>query len=230
VGSHERHGCFGERRLEPMNLFESQITREPSIPEQSVELDPAAGLVLGDPRLFINRELSALEFNARLLSEAADARVPLYERLKFLGFFATNIDEFFMVRVAGLQAQLSGEIEEMPPDGLSIEQQLAAISRRAHELVAEQYRIWNDEVRRELGAAGIALVKPEELGADDLAALDRHFVTDILPVLTPIAIDPSHPFPHVRNKSINVGVMFEKREHTSEPSFGVVQVPTILMF
>jgi polyphosphate kinase len=99
---------------------------------------------------------------------------------------------------------------------------------RAHELVTECYRIWNDQVLPALRSAGISLVKPEELAAEDQAALDEHFRKDIFPVLTPIAIDPVHPFPHVRNKSINVGVMFERSEYGNEPSFGLVQVPTSL--
>ncbi|HET7541042.1 MAG TPA: polyphosphate kinase 1 [Polyangiaceae bacterium] len=183
---------------------------------------------LDDPALFINRELSWLEFNARVLSEARDERVPLYERLKFLAIFASNLDEFFMVRAAGLQAQITGEIEEVPPDGLTPEQQLSAISQRAHELAAEQYRIWNQGLRKELRQDGVALVSPDELSAKEQAALDLHFQKEIFPVLTPIAIDPVHPFPHVRNKSINVGVIFEKRAHTTEPAFGLVQVPTML--
>jgi len=183
---------------------------------------------LDDPALFINRELSWLEFNARVLNEANDEKVPLYERLKFLAIYAQNLDEFFMVRVAGLQAQISGEVEEVPPDGLTPDQQLAAISQRVHELTAEQYRIWNHGLRKELRGAGVALVSPDELSTKDQAALDLHFQRDIFPVLTPIAIDPVHPFPHVRNKSINVGVIFEKRAHTTEPAFGLVQVPTML--
>ena len=183
---------------------------------------------LDDPALFINRELSWLEFNARVLNEASDDKVPLYERLKFLGIFAQNLDEFFMVRVAGLQAQISGEVEEVPPDGLTPDQQLAAISQRVHELTYEQYRIWNHGLRKQLRTAGVALVSPDELSPKEQAALDLHFQRDIFPVLTPIAIDPVHPFPHVRNKSINVGVIFEKRAHTTEPAFGLVQVPTML--
>jgi polyphosphate kinase len=183
---------------------------------------------LDEPALYINRELSWLEFNARVLAESNDPGVPLYERLKFCAIFAANLDEFFMVRVAGLKAQLYGEIGDVSPDGLTPEQQLAAISVRVHELVAEEYRIWNSTVRKELRAAGLALVSPEELGQKELAALDDHFWKDIFPVLTPIAIDPVHPFPHVRNKSINVGVIFEKRLQTSEPTFGLVQVPTML--
>src|SRR5687767_4588590 len=158
---------------------------------------------LDDPSLFINRELSWLEFNSRVLAEAADDRVPLYERLKFLAIFATNLDEFFMVRAAGLQAQLSGQIEEVPPDGMGAEQQLAAVSVRAHELMAEHARAWRG-VRKELAAVGLALLKPEELDSKELSRLDEHFERDIFPVLTPIAIDPVHPFPHIRNKGLNV--------------------------
>jgi polyphosphate kinase len=183
---------------------------------------------LDDPSLYINRELSWLEFNARVLAEAASDKVPLFERLKFLAIFASNLDEFFMVRAAGLQAQLSGEVEELPPDRMPPERQLAAIARRAQELMATQYRIWNKAVRPELKQVGVVLLKPDELPTKERDALDQHFKRDIFPVLTPIAIDPVHPFPHVRNKSINVGMIFEKREHASEPSFGVVQVPTML--
>src|SRR5689334_9199303 len=120
-----------------MNSIESRTAALRASEEQGSGPALDGPLPLGDPRSFINRELSALEFNARILAEAADVRVPLYERLKFLAFFAANADEFFMVRVAGLQAQLSGEVEEVTPDGLTAEQQLAAISRRAHELVLE---------------------------------------------------------------------------------------------
>jgi len=179
---------------------------------------------MDDPSLFINRELAWLEFNARVLAEAGDDRVPLYERVKFLSIFSNNLDEFFMVRVAGLQAQLSGDVDEVPPDGMSVAEQLAAISSRAHDLVDESYRIWDETVQPKLRDIGIALVSPDEVLAEDRALLDEHFRKDIFPVLTPIVVDPAHPFPHVRNKSINVGFLFDSPTHT-EPSFGVVQVP-----
>jgi len=183
---------------------------------------------LDDRSLFVNRELSWLEFNARVLAEAADDRVPLYERLKFVAIFASNLDEFFMVRAAGLQAQLSGDVDDLPPDGMTADQQLTAVAKRAHELVDEHYRIWNRGLKKELRAAGLAILTPDEIDARELEALDQHFDKNIFPVLTPIAIDPAHPFPHVRNKSINVGIMFEKRPQTAEPSFGLVQVPATL--
>ena len=110
---------------------------------------------LDDPSLYLNRELSWLEFNARVLAEALDPSVPLYERLKFLAIFSTNLDEFFMVRAAGLQAQLYSEVEELPPDGLTPEQQLTFIGTRVHELVQESYAIWNSTLRKELRAEDI---------------------------------------------------------------------------
>ncbi len=202
------------------------MTMDQILPSQK----PASlkGKRLDDPSLFINRELSWLEFNARVLFEAADDRVPLYERLKFLAIFSSNLDEFFMVRVAGLQAQIFGEIGEVPADGMTAVQQLQAIAQRGHELVTESYRIWNKWVRPGLREAGIALVTPDELAPEDQAALDEHFRQDIFPVLTPIVVDPAHPFPHVRNKSINVGFMFDNFLHGTGPTFGVVQVPMTL--
>jgi polyphosphate kinase len=204
---------------------------EPSRPSVSLPSEIPIGILptrLDDPSLYINRELSWLEFNARVVAEADDPTVPLYERLKFLAIFSTNLDEFFMVRAAGLQAQIYSDVEEVPPDGLPPEQALTAISARVHELTAQQYRIWNEVLKKELRAAGVALISAEELSQKEQAALDDYFTHNIFPVLTPIAIDPAHPFPHIRNKSINVGVIFEKRPHSKEPSFGLVQVPTML--
>jgi polyphosphate kinase len=185
-------------------------------------------IALDSPSLYLNRELSWLEFNARVLAEVADPTVPLFERIKFLGIVSSNLDEFFMVRVAGLKQQLSGEVEEVPPDGMTPQEQLAAISARAHTLVGEQYRCWNEDLVTALAREGIRFVKPADLAPEDLAALDASFKTEIFPVLTPIAIDPGHPFPHLRNKSINLGVMFARENENLEPGFGVVQVPGML--
>jgi polyphosphate kinase len=182
----------------------------------------------GDPAHYLNRELSWLEFNGRVLAEAASSEVPLYERLKFLGIFFSNLDEFFMVRVAGLQAQTHRTITEVPPDGFTPHEQLVAISQRAHALVDVAYRLWNTEMIPSLKRAGIVIVRPEELAPADLAALDERFRTDIFPVLTPLAIDPGHPFPHLRNKTINLGIMFSREYEAQEPGFGVIQVPAML--
>src|SRR5262249_11234275 len=183
---------------------------------------------LDAPSLYVNRELSWLEFNARVLAEAEDPSVPLYERIKFLSIVTANLDEFFMVRVAGLKQQLSGEVEEVPPDGMIPQEQLAAISARAHPLIDAQYRCWNDHLGPARAREGVMLVKPADLAPEELAALDASFRNDIFPVLTPIAIDPGHPFPHLRNKSLNLGVMFARENDTAEPGFGVVQVPAML--
>lgn len=181
-----------------------------------------------DPSHYLNRELSWLEFNARVLTEAGSPDVPLFERLKFLGIFFSNLDEFFMVRVAGLQAQIHRTIAEAPPDGLTPAEQLTAISARAHALVDSAYKLWNAEMLPALHRAGIRIVRPEELEAAELAVLDERFRTDIFPILTPLAIDPGHPFPHLRNKSINLGIMFSREHEGEEPGFGVIQVPPML--
>ncbi len=177
-----------------------------------------------DPRLFINRELSWLEFNARVLAEAESADVPLFERLKFLAIYSTNLDEFFMVRAAGLQAQIQSGVHDIPPDGMTAEEQLQAISERAHELCEWQTRIWSEHLRPALRDLGLGVFHPDELSDEARDALDRHFDRNIFPVLTPIAIDPAHPFPHLRNKVINVGFLFDQ-DSASEPSFGLVQLP-----
>src|SRR5688572_9648125 len=177
-----------------------------------------------DGSLFINRELSWLEFNARVLAEAENEQVPLFERMKFLAIYSTNLDEFFMVRAAGLQAQIQSGVLEIPADGLTAEQQLKAISERAHELCSWQARIWNDSLRPALRQLGLCVFQPDELDAEALATLDEHFDRNIYPVLTPIAIDPAHPFPHLRNKTLNVGFLFDQH-NPSEPSFGLVQLP-----
>ena len=194
---------------------------------ESVDASPTAPQTL-DPKLYINRELSWLEFNARVLAEAANESVPLYERLKFMAIVSTNLDEFFMVRVAGLRAQRSGEVVELTPDGMTPDEQLAAIAARAHRIIADQDALWEVKLRQELHDAGIALVTPKELAKKEQHDLDRRFRREIMPVLTPIAVDPAHPFPHVRNKSLNVGAVFERKDLTLDPYVGVVQVPPML--
>jgi polyphosphate kinase len=198
----------------------------PSQPQPQPSLAPVPAL--DSPALYVNRELSWLAFNARVLAEAEEAGVPLYERLKFLGIVTANLDEFFMVRVAGLKQQLSGEVEEVPPDGLVPQEQLLAINARAHGLVDEMYRCWRQELVPALAREGVVLVKPADLAPEDLALLDSMFKTDIFPILTPIAVDPGHPFPHLRNKSVNLGVMFAREQDAPDPGFGVVQLPNML--
>ncbi len=199
------------------------------IPAPSASTPHLPGTDIPDIRasaLYLNRELSWLEFNARVLAEADGENVPLLERLKFHAIVSGNLDEFFMVRVAGLKQQLTGEVDEMGPDGMTVGEQLAAIAARVHELVATQSTSLSGLLPR-LAEAGVVFVKPSELSAEALADLDARFHNEVFPILTPIAIDPGHPFPQVKNKSLNLGVMFT-REGTLEPGFGVVQVPSAL--
>ncbi len=176
--------------------------------------------------LYLNRELSWLEFNARVLDEADSETVPLLERLKFHAIVASNLDEFFMVRVAGLKQQLTGEVGDLGPDGMTVAEQLSRVAARVHELVAAQSE-GLERLLPKLAEAGIVFVKPTELEPDALAELDARFHNEVFPILTPIAIDPGHPFPQVRNRSLNLGVMF-MREGTLDQGFGVVQVPSML--
>ena len=210
----------------------SQNLGPPSSPTAAVSAP--AQLVAGEApdlrstALYLNRELQWIEFNARVLAEADSEVVPLLERLKFHAIVASNLDEFFMVRVAGLKQQLTGEVGELAADGLTAHEQLVKISVRIHELVGQQMASLMGNVLPKLASDGtFMLLKPEQLPEDALAALDERFHNEVFPILTPIAIDPGHPFPHVRNKSLNLGVMF-LREGESEPGFGVVQVPMVL--
>ena len=180
---------------------------------------------------YLNRELSWLEFNARVLEEAADATNPWLERLKFLAIFSSNLDEFFEIRVAGLQQQVYAGVEpqDYGADGLAPAEQLAAIERRVHELVAEQYRILGTDVLPGLATGGIERVRFEDLNDAERRHVDALFRASIYPVLTPLAIDPGHPFPHVHNKSLNIALVVE-RPNGGQPRrhFAVVQVPAVL--
>jgi polyphosphate kinase len=180
---------------------------------------------------YLNRELSWLEFNARVLEEAADPTNPWLERVKFLAIVSSNLDEFFEVRVAGLQQQLYAGLEpqDFAADGLAPAVQLSKISERAHQLVGEQYRLLHQELIGGLKENGIEWVRLEELSQAERAYVDSLFAHNIYPVLTPLAIDPGHPFPHVHNKSLNIALLIEG-EHANQLQelFAVVQVPAVL--
>lgn len=180
---------------------------------------------------YINRELSWLEFNARVLEEAADPTHPLLERVKFLSIFSSNLDEFMEVRVAGLQQQLraAAEPQDYGADGLTPAEQLAAIDRRTHELVAEQYRMLREELFPALAQQGIRRVQYDDLTDEERARIEVEFAASVYPVLTPLAIDPGHPFPHVHNKSLNILLRIERTSSRGpERHFAVVQVPSVL--
>jgi len=187
-----------------------------------------APLELDDPRLYINRELSWLEFNRRVLEESQDPTVPALERLKFTAIFTSNLDEFFMVRVGHLQQKVQAGIlsgtggDRMPP-----REQLAAIHKLVQELTAEQYRGLNKDILPALEEAGIRILSAKELRDADRQHLKEVFQRQVFPVLTPLAIDPGHPFPHLANRSLNLAVMLRRPNH-EEPLFAVVQVPAVL--
>ena len=180
-----------------------------------------------DPSLFINRELSWLQFNARVLHEAFDARNRLLERVKFLSIFSTNLDEFYMVRVAGLRRQIAAGVQHVPPDGMTPTEQLAAITKKVAELMELQRKCLYDVLLPELEQHGIKLVGVDELTHEEWQRLDHFFETDVFPVLTPLAVDPGHPFPYISNLSLSLAVQVYDPA-TEATRFARVKVPKSL--
>src|SRR5215470_14573145 len=170
------------------------------VPEVASPQPPPLG-----PARFYNRELSWLQFNRRVLEEARNPRHPLLERVRFLSIAASNLDEFYMVRAAGLYGQVAAGIAQPSQDGLTPAQQLVEINRFAAGLVSEQQACWTT-LRAEIAAAGIHIVEPRELRPAEREWLDRLFVAQYLPILTPLAVDPAHPFQFIQNAGITVGV------------------------
>lgn len=175
---------------------------------------------------FHNRELSWLEFNQRVLDQAIDESNPLLERLKFLCIVSSNLDEFFEVRVAGLKQQKQTHLFSTGPDGLTATESLCAISKRVRRMVDDQYRCWREQLRPQLEAQRIRFHTYPSVPAEELEHFAEYFDKSIYPVLTPLAIDPSHPFPQLLNKSLNVIVELEGEG--LETDIAVVQVPRIL--
>jgi len=151
---------------------------------------------------FLNRELSWLEFNRRVLEEALDPTVPLLERVKFLAIFSSNLDEFFMVRVATLKRRIHAGEPTSGPDELTAAETLAAVSARVHQLVDEQHRSFLQEIQPLLAAEGVVLLRPKDLSGDQERFLEEYFRRTVLPVVTPLAVDPGHPFPYLGNRSL----------------------------
>lgn len=188
---------------------------------------PATEIDLRDPQYYFNRELSWIEFNRRVLREATDPDALLLERLKFLAIFSSNLDEFFMVRVAGLRKQVAAGVAKRTPDGRSPEQQLDAIHDRLKPIVHEQHEHFHQELRPTLAANGIYLLDYVDLNQEQRTYLHNYFEAEIFPVLTPLAVDPGHPFPHISNLSLNLAVVVEDPE-TGEEHFARVKVPRTL--
>lgn len=178
------------------------------------------------PSLYFNRELSWLAFNRRVLEEACNETHPLLERLRFLSISGDNLDEFFMVRVAGLKGQQLEEVEERSADGLTPSQQLAAIAREADALTASQQEVWST-LKALLREAGISVLADEEIGSEESEWLDRHFAEHIYPVITPQAIDPAHPFPFIPNKGFSL-IFDLLRYADGEPIQELLMVPATL--
>ena len=184
---------------------------------------------LQTPQLFINRELSFLEFNQRVLEQAKDVRIPLLERVKFLCISCANLDEFFEIRVAGLKELLEAGALQGGPDGLSVPDQLKAIRVRAVQLVEEQYQVLNDVLMPELAKNGVVFVSPENWTEAQAAWLKEYFQREVEPVLSPLALDPARPFPKVLNKSLNFAIVVEGEDGFGRNSgLAVVQAPRSL--
>ena len=180
-----------------------------------------------DPTNFINRELSWLEFNRRVLEEAQDPTQPLMERVKFMTIFSNNLDEFFEIRVAGIKQQIQSQTSEIGPDGMSPTETFNAIQRLVHELVATQYDLWNKELVPALAKSGIRLHDVAQLTGKRAAWAKRYFQEEVFPMLTPLAVDASHPFPQLLNKSHNL--LVRARAHQdSETLLAIVQVPRVV--
>ncbi len=182
-----------------------------------------------DPELYTNRELSWILFNKRVLSEARDKQIPLFERLKFLSITASNLDEFFMVRVASLKDMVNAKYTKKDIAGLTAAQQLDKLNVVTPELVAQQYSTYNRSLLPLLKANGLTVVeKHEQLSKDQAEYVDAYFDENVYPVLTPMAVDSSRPFPLIRNKSLNIGALLSKRKEKGELEFATVQVPSVL--
>ena len=178
---------------------------------------------------FTNRELSWLDFNYRVLAEARDKTIPLFERLKFLSITSSNLDEFFMIRVASLKDMVNAKYEKPDIAGMTPQMQLEAISKKTHDLVNTQYTTYNRSLKPMLRQNGLMIIDSyEDLSEVQKSYVNQYFQQDVYPVLTPMAVDSSRPFPLIRNKSLNIGALISDKEYESEYDFATVQVPSVL--
>jgi polyphosphate kinase len=192
--------------------------REKPAKVEQVQARPPEG-----PDRFYNRELSWLQFNRRVLEEAQNERHPLLERLRFLSISASNLDEFYMVRVAGIYGQVMAGVQTLTQDGLTPTQQLRAINRFAAGLVADKQACWRD-IKAKMAEAGILILEPKDLRAAERSWLQRLFMTHIFPILTPIAVDPAHPFPFILNRGLVLAVEMQ-RDSDAKVMNGLIPIP-----
>lgn len=182
-----------------------------------------------EPKNYVNRELSWLEFNYRVLSEARDKNLPLFERLKFLSITASNLDEFFMVRVASLKDMVHAKYTKLDISGMNPSEQLEKIGEATHELVNLQYSTYNRSLLPSLKQNNLNVISShEELSEEEAKYVDKYFQKNVYPVLTPMAVDSSRPFPLIRNKSLNIAALLKKKSEKGELEFAMVQVPSVL--
>ena len=184
-------------------------------------------IALDDSQYYFNRELSWLEFNRRVLAEALDKRTPLLERLKFMAIFSSNLDEFFMVRVAALKQQVAAGVTKLSADGRTPKQQLEAIAEVLTPMVQEQHKHFEKVLRKELTKSGIYLLNYVDLNQEQRTYINQFFEDYIFPVLTPLAVDPSHPFPYISNLSLNLAVVLKDPAIENE-LFARVKIPKVL--
>ncbi|MBM4459284.1 MAG: polyphosphate kinase 1 [Chloroflexi bacterium] len=202
------------------------MTLDTTTPGADATQRAAPAIHLKDPALYINRELSWLEFNRRVLEEALDARHPLLERVKFLAIFSSNLDEFFMIRVSGLKDQTTSAVVDLPPDGLTPDETIRRIRATVLPMLQEQRRCFSREIMPQLAAAGIHISHYIDLAEEERDRLRVYFQAEILPVLTPLAFDPGRPFPHISSPSLNLGVTV--RNGRGEERFARIKVPPSL--
>lgn len=182
---------------------------------------------LNEPKYYFNRELSWLEFNRRVLAEAIDARTPLLERLKFMAIFSSNLDEFFMVRVAALKKQVAAGVSKLSIDGRTAVDQLEAIAQTLTPMIKEQHQHFEKVLKKELNKSGVHLLNYVDLNQEQTTYINNYFEDYIFPVLTPLAVDPSHPFPYISNLSLNLAVVL-KDPSIDHELFARVKIPNVL--
>ncbi|MFZ8993831.1 MAG: RNA degradosome polyphosphate kinase, partial [bacterium] len=181
---------------------------------------------LNDSRLYFNRELSWLEFNQRVLEQAKDENHPLLERVKFLAIVQTNMDEFFMVRVAALLKQMRSGSDNIAPDGMSVEEQLGAIRSRVQQMKQDQQQCWSEQLRPQLEQHSVRFIEPDQYTPELREYLSNYYQQGVHPVLTPLAFDPGHPFPFISSMSLNLAVVVKYGPY--EKNFARIKIPDIL--
>ena len=218
------------QRATPTTAGDRSFRLPPRAPDgRFVSVAPAttAPADLSDPALYLNRELSWLEFNRRVLALAADTSIPLLERLRFLAIFHANLDEFFMVRVAGLRRQVQAGVTATTPDGRTPAQQLSAIASRLKPMLSTATTVLHEQLFRLLRRHGVSVVSMADLDGSQRAAAGSYFEHQVFPVLTPLAVDPGHPFPYISNLSVSLDVTVRDHRHDIT-QFARVKVPKVL--